>query len=145
MASDSGERVRLLRTLRRRRFERFRLHGLDALVAHVPDDGPVPPAVAARLDERRSDMRMYPVPGGYLYKWPQHRGAEPPDGFRVEPGGWDHEHCDACSRTIRVGGTAWLTVRGSAAQLCPYCYRRVRQLGEQRHAEPGSVLSSGDS
>lgn len=70
---------------------------------------------------------MYPVPGGYLYKWP-HRGGDPPEGFTVEPGGWDHQHCDACNRTIGIDDIAWLTVRGSIFQLCPYCYRRVCQF-----------------
>jgi hypothetical protein len=122
------ERTRLLSSLRRRWFVRYRFVGSDALVARVSKEGPVPPAVQALLDERPS-MRAYPVEGAYLYKW-RHSGAETSgEGFDVEVAGWDHEHCDACNRTIAVGGTAWLTERGSCFQLCPYCYRRVRQLG----------------
>jgi hypothetical protein len=124
----TNERTRLLRALRRRRFERFRFVGWDALVARVPEGGPLPPAVRAML-AGGSPMRVCPVPGGYLYKWPRYDPVEPPEGFEVEAGGWDHEHCDACDRSIDRGGTAWLTVRGSWSQLCPYCHRQVRRLG----------------
>jgi hypothetical protein len=121
-------RTRLLRDLRRRWFARYRFVARDALVALVPDGSRIPPSVQALLEERRS-FRIYPVEGGYLYKWPRTGAATPGEGFEVEAGGWDHEHCDACDRTIGDGGTAWLTERGSLYQLCPYCYRRLRQLG----------------
>ena len=118
---------RLLWRLRRRQFDRFRFVGNDALVARVFNGSPVPPEVQARLDEGEPS-RWYPVEGGYLIKW-RYDGVEVvKEGFRVETGGWDHEHCDACHRTIPVGGTCWLTLRGSFYQLCPYCYRRLAQL-----------------
>src|SRR5262245_56327651 len=100
----------MLRRFRRRRFERFRFAGSDALVARVPDGGaaPRPPE---HVDTR--SMRIYPVRGGHLFKWEYDRADGPVEGFEVEPGGWDHEHCDACDRTIAVGGIVWLTVRGS--------------------------------
>jgi len=128
MGRATDERNRLLWRLRGRRFERFRFDGCDALTTRVPEGCPVPPAVRANLDEPQP-MRGYPVKGGYLYKWPYTDAAAPPAGFVVEAGGWDHEHCDACNRNIEVGGTAWLTERGSCFQLCPYCHRRVVQLG----------------
>jgi hypothetical protein len=65
----ADERTRLLRSLRRRRFERVRFHGCNALVAQVLEGGTVPPAVQAKLGEQ-TEMRIYPVEGGYLYKWP---------------------------------------------------------------------------
>jgi hypothetical protein len=132
-ANASDPRTRVLRSLHRRRFERFRYRGTDALVARVPKGGPLPPTVRARLAER-SDVRIYPVPGGFLYKWPHSPGGVSVAGFEVEVGGWDNEHCDACGRIISVGGTAWLTIRGSAAQICPYCYRRIGQLGAGKHS-----------
>ena len=125
--ADLGdERMRLLRSLRRRRFERFRYRGADALVAQIPEGVPLPAAVRESL-AKRSEVRIYPVLGGFIYKWPHYIGGQPPEGFAVEADGWDHQHCDACSRTINVGKTAWLTVRGSSVQICPYCYRRVAQ------------------
>jgi hypothetical protein len=123
----SDERTRLLRALRGRQFDRFRFVGSDALVARVPDTGGLPSAVEAKVAEP-VPCRWYPVEGGYLVKWRWEGGAAPGPGFEVEPGGWDHEHCDACSRTIAVGGTAWLTLRGSFYQLCPYCHRRLADL-----------------
>jgi hypothetical protein len=115
--------------LKQRRFERIRLPIQDALVARVSDSVPPPAAVQAKIDER-VPQRWYPVEGGaYLVKW-IHRGpAAAAEGFWIEAGGWNHEHCDACNRHIPVGRTLWQTVRGSIIWLCPYCYRRLLQLG----------------
>ncbi len=129
------ERNRLLRSLRRRRFERVRFKGCDALVAWVPEGQPAPNVVQAGI-ETGTDMRIYPIKGGYLFKWPYMGAAGPLEGFRVEVGGWDHEHCSACNRNIEIDGTAWLTARGSYFQLCPYCYRRVVQF--RRAGEKGN-------
>jgi len=134
-SAAADPRLRFLWGVRRRWFEQFRFVGLDALVARVSADGPTSPAVQAKRAEG-GDMRMYPVTGGYLYKWPYGAGDEVPEGFAVEAGGWDHVHCDACNRTMNAGGTVWLTVRGSFVQLCPYCYRRAMQLGAVRGGAP---------
>ncbi|HEV3261265.1 MAG TPA: hypothetical protein VG013_30710 [Gemmataceae bacterium] len=121
------ERTQLLRRLRRRRFDRTRFQGVDA---QVSDSAPVPPAVQAKIDQGLP-QRWYPVEaGGYLVRWPHTGGAAPDEGLRIEPGGWDHEHCDGCNRRIEVRGTFWQTARGSCFWLCPYCYRRMRQLGQ---------------
>ena len=72
-------------------------------------------------------MRLYPVEGAHVVKWP-HTGGPVPKGCTVEPGGWDHEHCDRCNRHILIGRTFWQTASGSCFWLCPYCYRRLRQL-----------------
>jgi hypothetical protein len=126
--AGADERDRLLRSLRRRVFDRFRYQGSDALVAHVPEDAPIPPAVQAKIGEPVAS-RWYPVEAGHLVKW-RHDGEIPSEDFWIETGGWNHEHCDGCNRSIEVEGTAaWLTVRGSFYKLCPYCYRRVAQLG----------------
>ena len=131
----SDERTRLLRALRRRRFDCFWFAGSDAQVALVPDGGALPPAVQAKLAER-VPSRWYPVEGGHLVKWPWQGGPVPGAGFGVEVGRWNHEHCDACDRTIAVGGTVGLTVRGSFYKLCPYCYRRLTNLGSALAAGP---------
>jgi hypothetical protein len=127
------ERDRLLRGLRWRVFDRFRLNGADALVAHLSESDPAPTSVQAQIN-MHLPCRLYPVEGGCLVKWRDNGEGLPSADFWIEPGGWDHEHCDACDRNIEVNGTAWLTVRGSFFQLCPYCYRRVQHL---RH-RPGS-------
>jgi len=129
--AGSDERTDLLWKLRHRRFDRFTFAGQDALTIRAPESG-LPASVQAQFGSLR--FRVYPVEGGYTYKWPRIGAAAPPEGFEVEPGGWDHEHCDACNRTINVGGSAWLTTRGSFYQLCPYCYRRVRKLAAENYA-----------
>jgi hypothetical protein len=122
----NDERIRVLRRLRRRQFERRRFRGFDALVLRVPEDGSVPLAVRQGFPE--GPMRIYPVPGGYLYKWPHPGGDDPPTSFVVEPGGWDHEHCDGCNRHIDVRHAFWQTARGGCFWLCAYCFRQSRQL-----------------
>ena len=90
----------------------------------------MPPAVMALVD-RTLPYRVYPLDGGeYVVKWPYRGGVVPGREFRIEPGGWDHEHCDGCNRSINVGRTFWQTARGSVYWLCPYCYRRTRQLSQ---------------
>jgi hypothetical protein len=122
------ERTRLLRRLRRRRFDRIRFKGLDALVARVTNSETVPAAVQTRID-RGPPQRWYPQSdGAYLVRWPYTGGAVPSENFQFEPGGWDHEHCDGCNRHIKVGHTFWQTRRGSCFWLCPYCYRRLLEL-----------------
>jgi hypothetical protein len=125
------ERTRLLRSLRRRQFDRFRFIGSDALVARVRESAPVPGPVKAKIDESLPS-RWYPVGDGYLVKWQHDRSGVTSEDFSVEAGGWDHEHCDACNRTVDVGDTVWVTVRGSFYKLCPYCYRQVAQISRAR-------------
>lgn len=130
---SSEWRTQLLRRLQRRKIERFRFIGMDAFVARVRDSVPYPPLVQEMI-QRCPCCRLYPVKGGYLVKWPYSGDRLPSTDFWIEPGGWDHEHCDACHRTIKVGDTAWLTVRGTPHQLCLHCYRRVVQLRSDNHS-----------
>ena len=51
-----------------------------------------------------------------------------PEEYELREGGWDHEHCDGWNRQLEVGQNFWQTARGSCYWLCPYCYRRLRQL-----------------
>ena len=134
MATGSDERTRLLRRLRRRRFDRIRFRGLDAVVIRVPDDAAAPPPAVAARHAEQGPMRLYPVEGAHLVKWP-HAGGPVPEGCTVEPGGWDHEHCDVCNRHINAGRTFWQTARGSCFWLCPYCYRSLRQLPNAAQAQ----------
>lgn len=100
--------------------------GCDALVVRIRKGELVSPFIQALLE--RGPMRIYPIRGGYIYKWPYNEAGGLIEGLEVEGKGWDHEHCDACNRNIEIDGTAWLTVRGSHYTLCPYCYRRVLDL-----------------
>jgi hypothetical protein len=117
----------MLRKLRRRKFSHVRVAGADALLAFVPNEGEVAPAVRERLN-LPCDQRWYPTDAGHLVKW-SHQG-EPFDSqeFRLEAGGWDHEHCSVCNDTIRVNEECWITERGSFVVLCRACHRRLARL-----------------
>jgi hypothetical protein len=117
----------LLQRLRRREFAHVRAIGADALVAFVPDGAEVPPPVRERI-HRGAEMRFYPVAGGQMVKWPWQGDSPDPEQFRVEAGGWDHEHCAACNATIEVDAGCWITRHGSFFVLCEACHRRLNRL-----------------
>jgi hypothetical protein len=125
------QRDALLRGLRRRRFCRVRVAGADALVAFVPDAGEVAPALRERL-RAPCDQRLYPTPGGHLVKWPYGGESYDPKVFRLEPGGWNHEHCWVCNATLCVDETCWITARGSFFVLCKGCQRRLGRLARAK-------------
>ncbi len=59
-----------------------------------------------------------------------------PDQYRVEPGGWDHEHCFLCWATIEDGDSYWAnSIPGVAPDLCERCYAHYR-LRLEREDEP---------
>jgi hypothetical protein len=128
--ADNEQRDLTLRKLRRRRFRHVRAAGVDALVAFVTQ-GEDPSAPVREHLARPEDQRWYPVEGGHLVKWPYE--DEPFDAtyFRVEAGGWDHEHCSACNRTIAAEQSCWITERGSFFVLCDGCRRRVTNLSRR--------------
>jgi hypothetical protein len=129
MGSEPDKRGQLLQRLRGQRFERIRFPGLDAVVVRVPGGTTSPPPFVQELVERRQPFRIYPVEGGaHLVKWARTGSKSLPEGHFIEPGGWDHEHCDGCDRHILTGRTFWQTASGPCFWLCPYCYRRLRQL-----------------
>ncbi len=74
-------------------------------------------------------QRLYPADSGYLLKWPYQGQAYDPNLFRIELGGWDHEHCSVCDATIEVDEVCWITKRGSFYVLCRPCHRRLTRLG----------------
>ncbi len=119
----------LLRRLRRRKLGHVRAGGADALVAFVAEGEVSPPPVLARI-RAGTEMRWYPIEGGHLVKWPWQGSAPDTKHFRVEPGGWDHEHCSACNATIEVDEGCWVTERGSFFVVCEACRRRIRRLGK---------------
>jgi hypothetical protein len=127
--SNAQEVDAFLRGIRRRKFVRIpRFHGRDAWVAFVPDHGDIAQAVQEKFNEQE-DQRWYPTEGGHLVKWP-HMGEElDPSHFRLEPGGWDHEHCHACNAPIRRGDAFWLTTRTLFIALCEACHARMLRKG----------------
>jgi len=118
--------IGLLRRLSRRKLGRVTAAGADALVAFVSDSGKTGRSIRRWIDGG-GESRWYPVAGGHLVKWP-YKG-QPPDGnFRVEVGGWDHEHCSTCNGNIAVGEYCWITRRGSFFIVCRKCKRRMSRV-----------------
>jgi hypothetical protein len=116
----------LLRKLRRRVFCRVQVAGADALVAVLANQSEEPPAFRA-MSELAGYQRLYPTESGFVLKWPYQGQAYDPNVFRLEPGGWDHEHCSACEASIKTNETCWITKRGSFYVLCKLCGRRLKK------------------
>jgi hypothetical protein len=130
---DSGfaadQRDATLRKLRSRKFRGFYYKPQDALVADAPVPGGPTPPVRARLD-LQLDHRLYPVERGYVVKWPYGGEEYDPQHFRIEPGGWDHEHCEACNAKIEPEDELWRTEGYSLSILCGQCYDRLPELND---------------
>jgi hypothetical protein len=95
--------------------------GIDAAVVFVPSGNKSPPEVQSVID-KASQVRWYPVPGGFEAKvpWPLVTSAE--SLFKREEKGWDHEHCDFCNATISIGETCWSSDVGDSFVLfCRGC------------------------
>jgi hypothetical protein len=127
VSEPAEERDRVLQSVCGRRFDPIPYQGLDAVVIRVPDDAAEPPPAVRERHARRLPWRFYPVEGAHLVKWP-HTGGEVPEGCTLEPGGWDHEHCDACNGHICAGESFWQTADEPCVWLCAACYRQLPPL-----------------
>jgi hypothetical protein len=106
-------------------FHAERVPVIDALVAFVATGGKPAPAVQEQIDAR-GQSRWYPAAGGSFVKMPYQGDPVPMEYFRVEPGGWDHEHCDQCGGRIEVHGECWITSDADFGLICDSCYRKLR-------------------
>ena len=131
--SDKSSRDDMLRRLRHREFRGVYFEPQDALVAIAPipgSPGPGPPHIA-KLDFPYP-FRLFPVEsGGSLIKWPYANQEFDPRHHRIEPGGWDHEHCEACNANIGAGDECWFTTDESTSILCGSCYDRRAELANE--------------
>lgn len=127
MAEGAGRRDHVLQDLRGRRFERIPFHGLDAIVIRVPEDATEPPPAVQDRHASRQPWRILPVEGAHHVKWP-YAGGHVPDGGTVEPGGWDHEHCDGCNGHVNAGQWFWQSVDEPCTWLCGECHQLFQRL-----------------
>jgi hypothetical protein len=98
----------------------------DALVVFVPEGKNPPPEVQRVLDEA-GPQRWFPIEGGNLVKCPCVVDTYDESLFKLEKGGWDHEHCDSCGRTIDVGDSYWVAEDANEFILiCNVCHQRLR-------------------
>lgn len=105
---------------------------VDALVMFVPD-GQQPNAELQDQLDQRGHSRWYPKDGGHDVKMPFQGSVPPSPSFTIEPGGWNHDHCDVCETTIDAGQLCWMTQEEQPALICDACYER---LG------PGGILAA---
>ncbi len=46
--------------------------------------------------------------------------------FVFEKGGWNHEHCDFCGKSVPVGETCWTTPDSNFVVFCEECYEKLK-------------------
>lgn len=99
----------------------------DALVVFVPKGKSLPPEVKSVLDEA-GPQRWFPVEGGNIVKCPHVVDTYDESIFKLEKGGWDHEHCDSCGHTINNGDYCWIAEKADDFFLiCDACYRELKR------------------
>ena len=77
-----------------------RIPARDALSTFVPD-APAPEPIITEMGSRAGGSRWYPVQGGHRVLMLYDGGPFDAARFNIEPGLWDHEHCDICQDQIR--------------------------------------------
>ena len=115
----------LLTRLRKDDLRQVPMPVIDALVAFARTGEQPDPAVQEQLDAR-GRSRWYPTEGGHFVKMPYQGDPVPMEHFRVEPGGWDHEHCDGCGGRVNPGEECWVTGEADFELICDTCYRKLR-------------------
>jgi hypothetical protein len=106
--------------LRGLEFMESRVPVLDALSAFVPANTSPLAEVQAEL-ERVGQSRWYPVEGGHRVLVPNEGAPFSEDHFTIEPGAWDHDHCDHCRTRIPAMTLCWVTRSGRYLVLCITC------------------------
>jgi len=59
-------------------------------------------------------------------------GETVPDGARIEPDAWDHEHCKRCGETIQPMTLCFVSTGDWEAILCEKCHEFVSATFVQR-------------
>lgn len=88
-----------------------------------------------------SDMVRFTGPGGTSTG--TRSSPEAPAGGELVPGGWDHEHCEICSRKIGYGGEPSGLYSAPDAWVCEECYNSfvvARSLAFARSVAQGAAV-----
>jgi hypothetical protein len=102
-------------------FMESRIPVLDGLTAFVPEGSTIPPELAPEL-ARHSQSRWYPEPGGgHKVMVPREWESYDTEHFAIEPGAWDHDHCDRCRTRIPAMTLCWVTRTGAYVTFCVEC------------------------
>jgi len=114
--------------LRRLSFMESRIPRLDALEVFVPT-GAEDDEALSELMGRTGFSRWFPVEGGHRVQILFEGGQYDRNRFVFVEGGWDHEHCRRCQRTIEPMTLCWVTEGGPFMLLCIDCHTSVFGLG----------------
>jgi hypothetical protein len=99
--------------------------GTDAAVVFVAE-GTRPSNEVQEVLGRSRQQRWFPVDGGNNAKVPFHLAKGCEHLFERETKGWDHEHCDFCNTSVRIGELCWTAPSGSGILIfCKECYSNV--------------------
>lgn len=67
-------------------------------------------------------VALEPNEEGWFASWPYHGQEYNQSKCRLEPGGWDHDHCFICTKRIEDGDPWWEPIADSEIGLCDACY-----------------------
>ncbi len=116
---DADERDEQFRRLS---YSATRVPRLDALEAFVPtgreDD-------ETGSEARKRPSRWFPAEGGHRVLVLYEGGEYDAGRWRLVKGGWDHEHCTRCGRSIEPMTLCWVTAEGPWVLLCEACHQVV--------------------
>jgi hypothetical protein len=113
-----------LKDLRVDIFQKETFQAMDALVIFIPKGQERSDEVQRVLDEAGS-RREFPQDNGYIIRCPNVVDSFDKTLFEVEKGGWEHEHCDTCGRTIDVGDPYWIS-EDEVYLICDSCYQKLQ-------------------
>ena len=101
-----------------------RIPAIDALAAFVRD-GTKPSPEISEAERRAGRSRWYPVAGGHRVLIPHEADEYDSSQFTIEPGAWDHEHCDSCGEHIPAMTLCHVTEPEQPyILLCAACFER---------------------
>ena len=119
-------------------FMQSRIPAPDALATFVPEGQDDDPGVRAAI-EVKGCSRWFPIDGGHQVLIPYEGQDFDAKRFRIEKGGWDHEHCKACGGNIEPRTLCWVTVKDPYVILCSECYDGIR-----KNEEPNPASGTAD-
>ena len=126
MSNTSDETKNLFEGFNADMFHKTVCPETDAPVVFIPKDQEPSPEIKKVLDEA-GPQRWFPKENGNIIKCPNVVNTFDESLFKLEKGGWDHEHCDACGNTINAGVTCWIAKKDDKLFIiCERCYKKLK-------------------
>jgi hypothetical protein len=94
-----------------------------------------------RLRYAASDrlVLLQPIEGGRVVSQPYRGEPFDPTLYRLDPGGWNHDHCCVCGATVLPGDEWWTSLPPDDVGLCLACHARLfgpEPVGRRLPVEP---------